>query len=139
MDFALAGALAGLKELLLLLFTYDMSCQYIAHLLDHFKERFPDLVPLIERIKLLLPKMHMLAHKEFCQIVYALCYTWGTGMTTGESVEQPWAELNQARVTTREMSLGSRHDALNDMFNYWNWQKAENLGMYSLSRAMRVW
>ena len=131
MDFALAGALHGLDEVIELLMTYDVMCKYSVHLLERFEQHFPRLVPLVEHIKLLLPKLHMLAHHEYCQTVYVLCYSWGAGLTSGESVEQPWAELNQAGLSTREMSLGSRHDTLNDLFNFWNWQKAELLGMSS--------
>ncbi|GBE87372.1 hypothetical protein SCP_1100470 [Sparassis crispa] len=130
MDFALAGALAGLEELQHIIFTYDVACIYKINILKRFGAQFPQLMPLLDRIQMLLPKMHMLAHKEACQVLYALCYMWGTGLTHGESVEHPWAEHNQAGLSTREMGAGHRHDALNDIHNYWNWQKVENVGAF---------
>ncbi|KAL6298965.1 hypothetical protein BKA93DRAFT_830299 [Sparassis latifolia] len=130
MDFALAGALAGLDELLHIIFTYDVTCIYKVNIFKQFGARFSHLIPLVNRIQMLLPKLHMLTHKEACQVLYALCYTWGTGLTHGESVEHPWAEHNQAGLSTHEMGAGHHHDALNDIHNYWNWQKVENVGTF---------
>lgn len=125
MDFALAGALEGLEEVLHFIFTYDVGCIYEVNLEARFRTRFPHLLPLLARMQILLPKLHMLAHKEACQTIYALCYSWGTGLTHGESVEHPWAEHNQAGLSTREMNAGHRHDALNAIHNFWNWRKVE--------------
>ncbi|KAJ8503052.1 hypothetical protein ONZ45_g11202 [Pleurotus djamor] len=41
--------------------------------------------------------------------------------------------LNAAASSTREMGLGSRHDTLDDLFAYHNWQKTTGLGV-SLKR-----
>ncbi|KAH9929426.1 uncharacterized protein B0H18DRAFT_829157, partial [Fomitopsis serialis] len=116
------------EELSHFIFTYDVACIYKINLRKRFGDRFPHLVPLLDRIQLLLPKLHMLAHKEFCQIVYALCYSWGAGLSHGESVEHPWAEHNQVGLSTREMSVGHRHDTLNAVHNHWNWCKVETQG-----------
>lgn len=128
MDLALAGALRGLDEVLHFIFTYDVACIYGVNLRKRFEGRYPHLVPLLDRMQLLLPKLHALAHKEICQIVLALCYAWGAGLSHGESVEHPWAEHNQVGLSTREMSSGHRHDALNMIHNYWNWCKMEGAG-----------
>ena len=130
MDFALAGALEGLEVLSHFIFTYDVACIYGKKLHERFAARFPHLLPVIDRLHLLLPKLHALAHKEICQILYALCYSWGAGLSHGESVEHPWAEHNQVGLSTREMSAGHRHDALNAIHSYWNWCKTEKLGTY---------
>ncbi|TFY50348.1 hypothetical protein EVJ58_g11087, partial [Rhodofomes roseus] len=136
MDFALAGALAGLEELMHFIFTYDVVCIYSVNLRKRFGERFPHLVPLLDRMQMLLPKLHMLAHEERCQILYALCYSWGAGLSHGESVEHPWAEHNQVGLSTREMSAGHRHDALNAIHNHWNWCKMETAKTY-LARKLK--
>ncbi|KAJ3014547.1 hypothetical protein NUW54_g1280 [Trametes sanguinea] len=127
-DFALAGALKGTLDLLERGVTYDVVCSYICNIVERFKKSRPDLVPIIEQLKMLLPKMHMHAHQEACQVVYALCYAHGFGLIHGEGVETPWAELNPAGLSTREMTDGARHDALTSLFNYWNWRKVENMG-----------
>ncbi|KAL6299355.1 hypothetical protein BKA93DRAFT_742418 [Sparassis latifolia] len=131
MDFALTGALAGLDELLHIIFTYDIACIYKVNIFKQFGARFLHLIPLVNRIQMLLSKLHMLTHKEVCQVLYALCYTWGIGLTHGESVKHPWAEHNQARLSMHEMGAGHHHDTLNDIHNYWNWQKVENIGAFS--------
>lgn len=128
MDFALAGALEGLDELAHFIFTYDVACIYGKKLRERFEARFPHLLPIVDRLHLLLPKLHALAHKEICQILFALCYTWGAGLSHGESVEHPWAEHNQVGLSTREMSAGHRHDALNAIHSHWNWCKMEKIG-----------
>ncbi|TFY54299.1 hypothetical protein EVJ58_g8946 [Rhodofomes roseus] len=136
MDFALAGALEGLDELLHFIFTYDVACIYGKNMRKRFAARFPHLLPLIDRMQLLLPKLHMLAHKELCQILFALCYSWGAGLSHGESVEHPWAEHNQVGLSTREMGPGHRHDALNAIHNYWNWRKMEGIASF-LARKLK--
>lgn len=107
--------------------TYDVICIYIRKILERFCKHHPELVPVIEELYCLLPSMHLHAHKELCQITYALAYAAGFGLAHGEGVETPWAEFNIAGLTTREMTAGARHDAINDLFNYWNWVKNELL------------
>ncbi|EIW51381.1 uncharacterized protein TRAVEDRAFT_137496 [Trametes versicolor FP-101664 SS1] len=109
--------------------SYDVICSYICHLLARLKNSHPDTVRLVSDMKMLLPKMHMHGHRELCQIVYAFCYSQGFGFAHGEGVETPWAELNIAGLSTREMTAGARHDALNALLNYWNWRKTKGMGM----------
>ncbi|TBU21114.1 hypothetical protein BD311DRAFT_870016 [Dichomitus squalens] len=81
-------------------------------------------------MKILLPQMHMLAHKESCQIDFAMCYKQGTGHSNGETVEIAWAILNEIGVATREMNGGARHDAICDSINGYNWDKMQGLAEY---------
>ena len=71
--------------------------------------------------------MHIHAHKELCQVVYAPSFAEGSGFWHGEGVETPWQVLNPAGLTTREMTAGARHDALNSLMSYWNWEKIEKM------------
>ncbi|KAI0352177.1 hypothetical protein OH77DRAFT_1460988 [Trametes cingulata] len=135
-DFGLGGALRGTAELHEIALSYDVICSYICHILERFKTSQPTLLQVVEQLKMLLPKMHMHAHKELCQVVYAFCYARGFGLAHGEGVETPWAELNAAGLSTREMNAGARHDALNSVFNFWNWQKTVNMGKF-LARKLR--
>ncbi|TFK79314.1 hypothetical protein K466DRAFT_470253, partial [Polyporus arcularius HHB13444] len=108
--------------------TYDVICIYIKGLLERFKKRFPHLVPIIEKLQCCIPSFHINAHKDLCQVVYGLCYALGFGYIHGEWVETPWAEHNIAGLVTKKMTTGGRHDALNDLFNFWNRVKLERLG-----------
>ena len=54
------------------------------------------------------------------------------GRTHGETVEQEWAYINLAALSTREMGPGARHSALDDSWGGWNWRKILGLGEYNL-------
>ncbi|KAI0703979.1 hypothetical protein C8Q76DRAFT_572048, partial [Earliella scabrosa] len=129
-DLALSGALESVSTLLEWILTYDVGCSYIANILTRWQEWKlpPDLIPVVQRLRILLPQLHMLAHQESCQCEYAMCYKQGTGHSNGESVEALWAEHNAVGLSTREMNGGARLDALNDFFNSWNWRKNEGRG-----------
>ncbi|PIL29558.1 hypothetical protein GSI_08366 [Ganoderma sinense ZZ0214-1] len=129
-DFSLAGALKGTELLEERGYTYDVICSRLRSMIPRFEKHHPKLVPIIKDLKCLLPSMHLHAHKELCQIVYALAYADGFGLAHGEGVETPWAEFNIAGLTTREMSAGARHDAINDLFNFWNWLKQERMYIF---------
>ena len=129
-DAAIAGALRGTEGLEQRSLTFDVVCITIRHILERFQEKYPELAPLIENMQMLLPSMHIHAHKELCQFVYATALAEGFGLIHGEGVETPWAEMNAVGLSTREMSAGSRHDMLNGQFNYWNWMKDVGIGEY---------
>ncbi|KAI1783516.1 hypothetical protein LXA43DRAFT_903418 [Ganoderma leucocontextum] len=136
LDLAMSGALETAEDLLEWLLTYDVGCQYIANLLDRWKEwGLPEkYLPIVEKLRILLPQMHMLAHKESCQTDYCMGFKKGTGHTCGEMVETIWAEHNAIGLSTREMNGGARRDALNDFFNSWNWYKNEGRAKYLLRK-----
>lgn len=52
------------------------------------------------------------------------------GRTHGETVEQEWAYINLAALSTREMGPGARHTALDDSWGGWNWKKVLGMGAY---------
>lgn len=130
MDLALSGALDCLKSLIRWMMTYDVACSYLKKILTRWDEgKLPQhLRPIVEKLQVLLPQLHMLAHKKWCQTEFAMCYTPGAGHTNGEAVEPIWSAHNAAGPSTREMNGGARHDALNDMFSFWNWMKHETMG-----------
>ena len=46
----------------------------------------------------------------------------------GETVEQEWAYINLAALSTHEMGPGACHSALDDSWGGWNWRKILGLG-----------
>ena len=58
------------------------------------------------------------------------------GRTHGETVEQEWAYINLAALSTREMGPGARHSALDDSWGGWNWKKILGLGEYDVSLSV---
>ena len=123
-DFALARTLEETDEGLELVYCYDVACQYSVNLTKRFEKREPHLAHRIPLMR--IGKMHVQAHKEQCQYLCALGYTFGVGRTDGEEVERFWAEFNQASGSTKQMNAGHRKEVLNDMMNDWNWSKNES-------------
>ncbi|KAJ7732066.1 hypothetical protein DFH07DRAFT_755417 [Mycena maculata] len=138
-DYALCGALHNLPLVRNIVLTYDIACQYSIKLVERFRNAanegvFPSFISsAIERLQLLVPKMHLQGHKDDCRYRWSLNWTKWMGRTDGERIEGTWAEAKQAGGMTKEMNAGHRHDTLNDFFNDWNWIKVQNLAT-SLSR-----
>ncbi len=118
--------------------SYDVACIIIRNILNRCREHFPAMVPIMEKLQILLPKLHMYAHKDLCQVIYSLVFSSGFGLSHGEGVETPWAEFNIAGLPTREMTAGARHDALTDLFNFWNWRKVERMGTSASSVRVEI-
>lgn len=125
-DYALAKACEMVKKLKIV-FTYDVACRHDKNARSRFQMWLPNNQWILDLLKELVPKMHILAHKVDCQFNYALDYEDGVGMTHGETVEQPWAEGNQTGSSTQEMNPGHRLDALDDFHSFWCWSKVQNL------------
>ena len=105
-DYAVSRALWTVNSSVEVYITYHIACQYGTHFVKHLSD-FSDLDPeLLKKIKFFVLTMHLLAHKEWCQFVYALYYSNGSGMTHGKTIEHPWSKGNQAGGSTQEMNLG---------------------------------
>ncbi|TFK61666.1 hypothetical protein BDN72DRAFT_777997 [Pluteus cervinus] len=128
-DFALVNSLTDMWRLRWIRCSYDLWCHFVIHLLGRIKAMFPSALPLFEhRVTGSIPKMHIKNHVDSCQNRWSFNFLPHSGETCGESIEATWAEQNQAAATTREMNSGHRHDALDDSFGFWNWQKVQILG-----------
>ncbi|KAG6807043.1 hypothetical protein H0H92_009022, partial [Tricholoma furcatifolium] len=82
----------------------------------------------IKDITFLVPKFHLPAHIEECNLSYSFNLTRGMGRTDGEAPERGWANINPIAQSTKEMGPGSRRDTIDDHFNDWNWKKKIQLG-----------
>lgn len=131
-DYALAGALKGATALKRIVVSYDIGCGYAVNFKKRFKnsEQFHHLLPLLDKITFLIGKLHLVGHKEACQILYSFNYTPGVGRTDGEAAERVWAQANENIVSTREMTQGHRHDVLNDQHSALNFDKYVNTSMF---------
>jgi len=108
--------------------SYDIACKWSINLYDRFEMRHGDVDLSKFTITHLVPKFHLPAHGAKCQARYSFNYTRGVGRTHGETVEQEWAYINLAALSTREMGPGARHSALDDSWGGWNWRKLLGLG-----------
>lgn len=110
--------------------SYDIACKWSINLRDRFRARHQNVDLSKFTITHLIPKFHLPAHGEKCQTRYSFNYTRGVGRTHGETVEQEWAYINLAALSTREMGPGARHSALDDSWGGWNWGKILGLGKF---------
>ena len=107
---------------------YDVICIYIRHLLERMQDKFPHVVPIVEKMFCYLPAFHAHGHQERCQITYSLRLTQGCGDQHGEGVEPPWSFSNPAGLSTREMMAGHHQDRINALWNFFNQRKREKEG-----------
>ncbi|KAJ3717362.1 hypothetical protein C8R42DRAFT_724265 [Lentinula raphanica] len=130
MDYAFASFLRHHHPDLTKVVSYDIACQWHKHVVERVKS-LPSLVACnlgLQKIKFVIPKLHIHGHQLGCQLKFSLNWLWGAGRTDGEGVERPWAHLGPMASSTRDMGPGSRHGTMNDHFGHWNWVKLIGLG-----------
>ena len=104
--------------------SYDINCSWSKHL----QRRLLNLPPHIRmdinerQVDYVIPKFHLPAHGASCQSRYSLNYRPHMGRTDGENIERGWAWMNPASLSTWEMGPGTRQDALDDQWSFWNWR-----------------
>lgn len=137
MDFIFLSAISG-TVLTMIMAIYDIACQWKVNLATRMKN-LPSTLQLRPTVHLdfAIPKCHCPAHKLACQTPHSLNLKPGSGRTDGEGIERDWSMFNPAANSTKEMGMGSRHDTLDDLFGYHNWQKTAGLGL-SLKRKYLI-
>ncbi|KAI0059390.1 hypothetical protein BV25DRAFT_1871612 [Artomyces pyxidatus] len=124
MDFVLLSTIAKVAEhLKTMVLSYDIACQFSKNFLKRMAEFPAELRIDVTQTSMtfVVPKFHLLAHGESCQVTYSLNFTEG-------GIEAGWSDTNSAALSTREMSSESRHEALDDFFGAINWRKTTSLG-----------
>ncbi|KAJ7073553.1 hypothetical protein B0H15DRAFT_792741, partial [Mycena belliarum] len=140
MDWMLWMSLVGYDLLVQLIISYDIVCQWHINIWKRLQKYSP---ALIERAgkhyyMWLIPKFHLPAHIEACNILYSFNLTPFVGQTDGEAPERGWANANPLASSTKEMGPGSRRDVLDDHFNDWNHKKIVALGRTLLERVKKA-
>lgn len=109
--------------------SYDIMCQWSKNLRNRLEE-----FPLANADRLdsqivarVVPKFHLAAHKESCQITFSLNYEPGVGRSDMEGPERTWFGL-QGGGSTKDQGPGYWSDAMDDKFGHWNWSKLVRLG-----------
>ncbi|KAJ7019538.1 hypothetical protein C8F04DRAFT_1276138 [Mycena alexandri] len=102
--------------------SYDIVCQWHIHVWDRMRT-YRDIDITIDSdifMTFLIPKFHLPAHIEECNLKFSFNLTRDVGQTDGEAPERGWANANPLARSTKEMGPGSRRDTLDDHFNDWN-------------------
>ncbi|PCH37343.1 hypothetical protein WOLCODRAFT_83933 [Wolfiporia cocos MD-104 SS10] len=136
-DFTMLSGLQPWMDLLLHISGYDINCQYsinfdkrMAKVRDHLDEfvsigsvHFPDTEHGVG-------KLHEQMHCALCHFLFSFYLLPGVGMTDGKAAERVWAVLNALEAPTQEMSVGHRHDVINDHHSDMNVRQVHSLGMF---------
>ncbi|KAF7296424.1 CxC2 domain-containing protein [Mycena chlorophos] len=119
MDWVFMSAVGGSKVKRLVV-SYDIACQWKQHLRERVKKiSAPEITTRLAdyAIDFALPVWHAAAH--------------------GEGIERTWAILNPVSYSTKEMSEGHRHDAIEEKVGHINFRK--NIGQGdTLARKMII-
>ncbi|KAJ7761424.1 hypothetical protein B0H16DRAFT_1312223 [Mycena metata] len=142
MDWMFWKSLEGYDDLVQLVVSYDIVCQWRINIWTRLLKYKPELrqnARTGERYYMwLIPKFHLPAHIEACNILYSFNLTPYVGQTDGEAPERGWANANPLAASTKEMGPGARRDTLDDHFNDWNHKKIVALGRVMLERIQKA-
>ncbi|KAJ6478450.1 hypothetical protein DFH09DRAFT_1253383 [Mycena vulgaris] len=130
MDYMFFRSVAGTK-LVRFFVSYDIACQWHIHIWQRmagYKNETLTIDGAGKFMTFLVPKFHLPAHIEVCNLRFSFNLTRDVGQTDGEAPERGWANANPLARSTKEMGPGSRRDTLDDHFNDWNHKKIIALG-----------
>ena len=136
MDYMLFMSMLG-SLLLWLFISYDIACQWYKNLWTRM-EIFPAEAQWRQdeqkrkKVVFLVPKFHLPAHIEQCNIDFSFNLTRFVGRTDGEAPERGWADANRLANSTSISGPGARRDTLDAHFQYSNWKKIVRLGRLRL-------
>ncbi|KAF7295802.1 CxC2 domain-containing protein [Mycena chlorophos] len=137
MDFMFFRSLEG-TELVYFFVSYDIACQWHINIWDRMSSYNNELLSIDNKTKyfvFLVPKFHLPAHIEECNMRFSFNLTRNVGMTDGEAPERGWSAANPLAGSTMNMGPGSRRDALDDFFNDQNHKKIISLGKTMLKKV----
>jgi hypothetical protein len=103
--------------------SYDIACRWHKNIWDRMKIFDYQGVQFKDREKhtvFLVPKFHLPAHIELCNILFSFNLTPRVGRTDGEALERGWASANRLANSTSISGPGTQRDALNYHFQDWN-------------------
>ncbi|KAJ6518389.1 hypothetical protein DFH09DRAFT_1331989 [Mycena vulgaris] len=137
MDYMFFTSIVG-TELVRFFVSYDIACQWHINIWMRMRGYANEEIMVDgtgKYMTFLVPKFHLPAHIEACNLCFSFNLTRYVGWTDGEAPERGWANANPLATNTKEMGPGSRRDTLNDHFNDWNYKKILGLGKTMLERT----
>ncbi|KAJ7096928.1 hypothetical protein C8R44DRAFT_544615, partial [Mycena epipterygia] len=137
MDYMFFLSIAG-TELARFYVSYDIACQWHKNIWARMEAYSPEIKFVGEGkfMMFLVPKFHLPAHIEACNLQFSFNLTRDVGQTDGEAPERGWANANPLASSTKEMGPGARRDTLDDHFNDWNHKKIVALG--TCAQCLRI-
>ncbi|KAJ7037089.1 hypothetical protein C8F04DRAFT_1180815 [Mycena alexandri] len=135
MDYMFFKSITG-TELQRFYVSYDIACQWHKNIWSRMEDYAPEIhyLPEGKFMSFLVPKFHLPAHIEACNLRFSFNLTRNVGQTDGEAPERGWANANPLASSTKEMGPGARRDTLDDHFNDWNYKKIIAFGRAMLKK-----
>ncbi|KAJ3761528.1 hypothetical protein EV360DRAFT_92998 [Lentinula raphanica] len=129
-DYGLGSFLQHVNPRHPLLVSYDIVCQWSKKCIERLKTLPPEVCLDLEtdRVRFVIPKLHIYGHKPDCQVNFSLNFTKGVGRTDAEGIERTWANMGPVSTSTKEMGPGSHAETLEDHWSHWNWEKIVRFG-----------
>ncbi|KAJ7041341.1 hypothetical protein C8F04DRAFT_1253041 [Mycena alexandri] len=116
MDYMFWKSLDDCDNLVQLMVSYDIVCQWRLNIWVRLSKYNPQLRQHARTGKRyfmwLIPKFHLPAHIEACNILYSFNLSPFVGQTDGEAPERGWANANPLAASTKEMGPGSQRDTI---------------------------
>ncbi|KAJ7137354.1 hypothetical protein C8R43DRAFT_893689 [Mycena crocata] len=136
MDYMFFRSIAG-TDIDRFFVSYDIACQWHKNIWVRMSNYSPELWFEGDRkyMTFLVPKFHLPAHIEECNLRFSFNLTRDVGRTDGEAPERGWATMNPLASSTKEKGPGSRRDALDAHFNDGNHKKIIALGRVMLEKV----
>ena len=121
-------------DLLLLLQSYDVNCQYLINFLKRLL-KMSEMDPHFKTIQSVkLPELrgsvgsfHVRMHKPDCQTKQNPEFLPGFAKNWGDQTEHAWSKHNHDAPMTKEMTTGHRQDRMNDGFSDTNITKVHDM------------
>ncbi|KAI9573079.1 hypothetical protein HD554DRAFT_2035513 [Boletus coccyginus] len=136
MDYLFFSTIRHFPSLTRVFALYDIACQWSKWLWKRMET-----LPLTlwfdcktGHVNFAVPKFHLPAHKEACQLDYSFNLIPWVGCMDGKAPERGWANINPVASSTKEMDPGSQRDILDDFFGNWNWKKTIKLSDVLLTK-----
>jgi len=129
-NYALASLLRHVSNLLPVILSYDINCQYN----KNFGRRMTAMGAVaslglnLSNWNYAIPKLHIRGHITACQAIFVFHFLPGGAETDGEGIERQWAHLGPIETSTKEMVPGHRHDVIDDHLHHWVWEKLMRTG-----------
>jgi len=112
------------------IFKYDIWCNFLPYLRNREFIGIPRIA--------CIPIGHSLTHIIKCQYKFFPWLVPGNGLSSGEEVETGWSKLRYLWSKIREMSIGTREDAISDALEHINRLMLEELPEILLRQLDRV-
>ncbi|KAJ7180030.1 hypothetical protein C8R43DRAFT_871280 [Mycena crocata] len=124
MDYILLASIVGVAAMYIAI-SYDIACQWKINLPTRMMG-MPDEMKLdLNKVKVefALPVWHAAAHERKCQVQNSLTYIPGVARTDGEGIERLWSRIIRLAWASKEMNIGAREDAIEELIDYLNYER----------------